>query len=325
MKLYPNAPMPWVDLSTGISPVPYPVGALPESVWNRLPEPADVEALEAAARQAYGASPAAGVVAAPGTQALIQWLPRLFPVRRVGILDFTYHEHETCWREAGAEVTTVASLAELAAFDIGVVVNPNNPDGRMASPGALADLACTMAGRGGRLIVDEAFMDFEGQTHSLAPCLPTDGAIILRSFGKTYGLAGLRLGFALGSVEDCAQLRRALGPWSVSGPAIEIGRRALMDEAWRVRIAEGLGEHAARLDELLRRAGFEIVGGTILFRLGRHPEAAALFNRLCRAGILTRPFQARPGLLRFGIPHRALDWARLVEALVSEGNKGPGR
>src|SRR3954447_12306624 len=142
---FPHAPRPWVDLSTGINPLPYPVGDVAPPVWSRLPEPASVAALEAAALTAYGARAAAEIVAAAGTQALIQWLSRIVPARNVGILDFTYGEHETCWRASGAEVVTVETTSELAAFDVAVVVNPNNPDGRMLAPDVLAGVALAMA------------------------------------------------------------------------------------------------------------------------------------------------------------------------------------
>lgn len=316
-RLFPEAPVPWIDLSTGINPVPYPVGALAPTAWTRLPEPAALDALEAAARIAYGAGPSAGIVAAPGVQALIQWLPRIFAGRRVGVLGFTYQEHETSWRAAGAEVVTVTSLSDLAAFDVGLVVNPNNPDGRTCAPDDLAEIAGTLARRGGRLIIDEAFMDLLGRQNSLIPRLPAVGAVVLRSFGKAYGLAGLRLGFAVASLEDCAPLRAGLGPWPVSGPAIEIGRRALADEAWLTQAAGRLREAAGRLDKLLQSAGFELIGGTPLFRLAQREGAAALFRRLCRAGILTRPFGARSDWLRFGIPHAPAEWARLEAALHS--------
>jgi cobalamin biosynthetic protein CobC len=313
--LYPDAPEPWIDLSTGINPVPYPVGVVAPSAWSRLPEPAGLAALEAAARSAYGAAPDAGIVAAPGTQALIQWLPRLFPARRVGILGFTYREHELCWGDAGAQVSSVTALSELAEYDAGIIVNPNNPDGRMVSPGDLADLAGRLARRGGRLIIDEAFMDLIAVPGSVVPCLPASGAIVLRSFGKAYGLAGVRLGFAAGSREDCALLRQAMGPWAVSGPAIDIGRRALADETWRLETASRLRHEADRLDGLLLAAGFEVIGGTPLFRLGLRSGAGAAFDDMCRAGILTRPFQARPDWLRFGIPGSAAEWERLRMAL----------
>jgi cobalamin biosynthetic protein CobC len=310
-SLFPDAPEPWIDLSTGINPVPYPIGTVAPSAWSRLPEPGDLATLEAAACVAYGAPPAAGLVAGPGTQALIQWLPRIFPARRVGILGFTYREHEACWRAAGADVTTVTTLTDLAAFDVGVVVNPNNPNGQLHTPDVMAETSEILAQRGGRLIVDEAFMDVLGQQSSLVPRLPAAGAIVLRSFGKAYGLAGLRLGFAAASLEDCMRMRSAIGPWAVSGPAIEIGRRALLDDRWLSDTVGRLQGGADRLDRLLHSAGFEIAGGTALFRLSHHDEAAAWFERLCQAGILTRPYETKPAWLRFGIPHGPTEWERV--------------
>ena len=313
--LFPNAPEPWTDLSTGINPLPYPIGAIAPNAWAKLPELSDVAALESAARTAYGAGPSTEIVAAPGTQALLQWLPRIFPAQRVGILGFTYEEHERCWRAGGAEVTTVAALSDLLAFDVGVVVNPNNPDGRIYPPEILAETAVSLAGHGRLLVVDEAFMDALGRRNSLVPGLPEAGALVLRSFGKIYGLAGLRLGFAAASPAVGAMLRRAIGPWAVSGPALEIGQRALMDEAWLTTTVARLRNEAARLDRLLQAAGFEIVGGTPLFRLAQHKDAVLWFEQLGRAGILTRPFDAKPDWLRFGIPHAAEHWDRLEAAM----------
>jgi len=316
-RQFPQAPLPWIDLSTGINPVPYPVGAIPPAAWTRLPEPAQLAELEAVARRAYGVPDAAGIVAAAGTQALIQWLPRIFPAQRVGVLGLTYGEHETCWRAAGADVTIVPSPADLAGFDVGVVVNPNNPDGRLYPPEMMADIATKLASRNGYLVVDESFMDVIGPHSSLVPRLPVADAVVLRSFGKTYGLAGVRLGFALAAPETTARLCAAMGPWAVSGPAIEIAQQALADNEWLTKTITRLSQQANRLDRLLQSAGFEIIGGTALFRLACHEQAARWFDRLCQAGILTRPFRTQPHWLRLGIPHAPAEWARLHAVLDS--------
>jgi cobalamin biosynthetic protein CobC len=314
---FPNAPLPWIDLSTGINPVPYPIGAVSPDSWARLPEPSSLAALEAAARQTYGAGPAADIVAASGTQALLQWLPNVVRARRVGVLGFTYGEHEKCWRRAGAEVVTVESADQLSTFDVGVVVNPNNPDGRLVARDVLIAQAGNLARRNGLLIVDEAFMDMGCAGDSLVSEMPPAGAVVLRSFGKLYGLAGLRLGFAVTTPDLGAALREAMGPWPVSGPAIEIGRRALADAAWRRQTRSRLRHAAERMDLLLRAAGFAIAGGTKLFRLAEHNDAATWFAHLARHGILTRPFLTKPRWLRFGLPGAAGEWQRLEAALRS--------
>src|SRR5437660_2255583 len=176
-RRFPDAPEPWIDLSTGINPIAYPLPPLAPDVWARLPQQSDLRELEAVAAGAYGAAPAVEVVAAPGTQALIQWLPRLFPAKRVGILQTTYIEHALAWRASGASVESVSELATLANFDAGVLVNPNNPDGRLIAPGELRQLAEHLAEKGGLLVIDEAFMDV-APDQSFAAHLPGRGAVI---------------------------------------------------------------------------------------------------------------------------------------------------
>jgi len=230
-------------------------------------------------------------------------------------LGHTYGEHAQCWRAAGAEIVAAHSLADFETCDVGVVVNPNNPDGRIVEPEQLALTATALAMHGGLLVVDEAFMDVVAPAMSLVPTLPHEGAVVMRSFGKAYGLAGLRLGFAVTSGTFGGKLRAALGPWAVSGPAIEIGRRALADRDWLAGSVSRLNEDAKRLDHLLTVAGFTTVGGTPLFRLAEREDAELWFQRLGQAGILTRPFPTRPSALRFGIPSNESGWARLEMAL----------
>ena len=316
-RLFPDAPAPWIDLSTGINPHAYPLPNLPREAWTRLPGGADIAGLEAIAAARYRAPEAAGIIAGAGTQLLIQTIARLAAPSSVGVLGETYGGHARAWRAAGARVETVATLDALHAFDVAVVVNPNNPDGRLVRRADLLDLHRRLAGGGGTLIVDEAFIDLLDGDASLVAALPAERTIVLRSFGKTYGLAGLRLGFAIASPDRAGPLRAALGAWPVSGPAIAIGGAALADAAWLERMRPLLAGEAAWLDRLLAGAGATILGGTSLFRLIEHPDAPALFGRLLRQGILARPFAGRPGWLRFGLPAGPEEWARLEAALGS--------
>jgi cobalamin biosynthetic protein CobC len=309
-RLFPDAPQPWIDLSTGVNPHPYPIPEITPTAWTRLPDPSALARLEAAAATRYRVRTPAHVIAAPGSQAIIQALARLLPARRVGVLGSTYPGHARAW---SAEVVRVERIEELGGCDVAVVVNPNNPDGRIVASAALRDLAAGMTGRA--LIVDEAFADFDAAEQSLAPALPERGAIVLRSFGKTYGLAGLRLGFAIAPPDLAAQLRAALGPWAVSGPAIEVGLRALPDEAWFEAMRARLIGEAERLDRLLMATGWTVIGGTTLFRLGSRSDAGERFAALLRAGLLTRPFEDAPDRLRFGLPADEEAWRRLTKAL----------
>jgi cobalamin biosynthetic protein CobC len=313
-RLFPDAPEPWIDLSTGINPIAYPMPTLPASAFERLPSPADRKDLEAAAAEAYGAPDAATVAAAPGTQVLISLLPALWTRSRVAILGPTYAEHAHAWRGAGHEVAEVGSPEDAGEADMVVVVNPNNPDGRMVRRGALLEQAERLRRRGGWLVVDEAFADFD-ESETLVPVLP-ENAIVLRSFGKTYGLAGVRLGFAVAAAGLTEKLRNALGPWCVSGPAMEVGRRALRDRAWKLAAQEARTEDARRLDALLAPHSDQKTG-TILYRLLDSSRAPELFLHLGRNGIWVRRFQYNPRLLRFGLPGSKESWRRLDEAIAS--------
>jgi cobalamin biosynthetic protein CobC len=301
-RRFPDAPLPWIDLSTGINPVPYPVPALPPESWTRLPSRADQGALIEAAARRYGVSDPETIVAAPGTQALIQLLPRLFPKSRVVVVGPTYEEHEVSWRRQGHDVSVVDHLP--AQADVVVLVNPDNPTGRLLSTAALGAVK-------GLLVVDEAFIDFHPDTASLAG----KNAVVLRSFGKTYGLAGLRLGFAIAERSLAARMREELGPWAVPGPAIEIGRRALSDDAWLRDTTQRVEADSKRLDALLAQNGFDVLGGTFLFRLTRHPDALRHIETLARHGIHVRRFAREPSWLRFGLPGNDAEFSRLARAL----------
>lgn len=295
----------WIDLSTGINRRPYPVPALAEAAWRALPTRAALDGLVAAARAAYGTG--AEVLPLAGAQAGIQLLPRLLTRGRARVLSPTYNEHAASLTEAGWAAESVQTLEALAGADLAVVVNPNNPDGRSFAPEALLALRAQV----GALVVDESFMDATPAL-SLAPLAGTPGLYVLRSFGKFYGLAGLRLGFVLGAEADLAPLRALCGPWPVSGPAIEIGREALLDAPWQRATTTQLAQDAARLDA---RMPHPLVGGTCLFRLYAVPDAARVQAHLARHHIWSRVFPYEPRWLRLGLPGPEAEWQRLETAL----------
>lgn len=305
----------WLDLSTGINPIPYPMAALAADVWQRLPQAAARDALIAAAARFYGVAIADAIVAADGSQTLLQWLPHLLPPGRTAIIAPTYGEYAGCWQAAGHETAFVRDLGEAAGAQTVVLANPNNPDGRRIEPEILLRQADQLAAHGGWLIVDEAFADAAPEI-SLGSHAGRPGLIVLRSFGKFFGLAGLRLGFALAPADFAQRLRGALGPWPVSGPALAIGTQALCDTAWSGWTRDRLHHDSAKLANLLQRYGFQIVGRTAQFCLATHGQAPDLFDHLGRRGILTRPFPDEPSWLRFGLPTTE-GFARLDAALAA--------
>jgi cobalamin biosynthetic protein CobC len=313
-RRFPSAPEPWIDLSTGINPIPYPIPDIAPQAWTRLPLASDEQALLSAAATRYGAAGPGNIVAAAGSQGLIQVIPRLLAPTRVAILSPTYKEHLHAWTRAGHVVGETTSFAELAEARAAIIVNPNNPTGRLIPPSDLVWLAGEIANRDGLLVVDEAFLDVLDPSASVVPQLP-GSTIVLRSFGKTYGLAGLRLGFAVSTADICARLRSLLGPWAVSGPALEVGRAALSDDTWLDAAKPRLAKDAARLDGILTARGLAVVGGTPLFRLASHANADRIADTLGRHGILVRAFDYEPTWLRFGSPGSPDAWARLETAL----------
>lgn len=312
-RRYPEAPEPWIDLSTGVNPHPYRFGPPRAVAWERLPQASDELALLQAAARRYGADNIDQIVAAPGSQALIQVLPRLMEPCDVAVLAPTYTEHAAAWARCGHRVTEVSALAEIGSARVMVVVNPNNPTGGLIARGELCDLAGRLQQRRGLLVVDEAFVDFTPDA-SLVPSLPA-AAVVLRSFGKTYGLAGARLGFALASGGVVRRVRDELGPWAVSGPALEIGTAALRDDSWLSEMGERLKLDCHRLDALLTASGCAVLGGTHLFRLAAHARANEIADVLGDHGIYVRRFAMRPTWLRFGLPGTEPAWERLTRAL----------
>jgi cobalamin biosynthesis protein CobC len=317
MARYGGTPSMWLDLSTGINPRPWPIPAdLPADVWQRLPSRAAEQALIAAAREAYAVPADAEVIAAPGTQSLIQWLPQLARGGAVAIVEPTYGEHALAWRLAGHDVIAVADLdAVPETVRHAVIVNPNNPDGSVTDRAALARAAARLRDRGGWLVIDEAFADMEPDISAIGLCgnLPI---VALRSFGKFYGLAGLRLGFAIAPPDIAQRVALALGPWPCSGPALHIGTAALRDREWARRTRDAIKQQARELDAVLAEAGFRMVGGAGLFRLARRSDASKVHTALAARHIWCRRFDWADDLLRFGLPgdHHGLD--RLAAALA---------
>jgi len=308
----------WIDLSTGINPSPYPLPELHQDVWSALPDHSRIETLEDAARSFWGVPPALQIVSAGGASALIAALPHVIAGQTVNIPSPTYNEHKAAFEANGWRDTD-------GKADATVLVHPNNPDGRFWDD--------TPRDGVGQLIVDESFCDPTpdrsfvrgystsrvdtedfSKTTTYAETRQTP-PIILKSFGKFWGLAGLRLGFAICAPDIATKLRDQLGPWAVSGPACQIGALALKDKDWAARTRERLNSAALRMDRLLAASGFVHEGGTGLFRLVEVKDAKTTQDHLARHHILTRIFPYSDTWLRFGLPGAPAQWDQLETAL----------
>ncbi|AZP14237.1 threonine-phosphate decarboxylase CobD [Undibacterium parvum] len=317
----------WLDLSTGINPRFYPVPVLSAHAWHRLPE--QMPQLCNAAQEFYGAPL---MLAVAGSQAAIQALPRLrlhqTGVAQVVVSAPSYAEHAYQWRSQGHRVTELpyAALAAAVAagtLDVLVLCNPNNPTGATIPAATLLSWAAQLAQRGAWLIVDEAFCD-SAPDLSVAAASAQTGLIVLRSVGKFFGLAGLRLGFVGAEPALLEQLENMLGPWSVSGPAQEIAYAALTDSAWQRDTRSYLREQAERMRQLLLEHGFSSQG-TDLFLwcsdASLQGQTEDLFLHLAQRGIWVRLFLQAARGLRFGLPSNQAEWLRLSLALQAWSTK----
>jgi cobalamin biosynthetic protein CobC len=298
----------WIDLSTGINRVPYPVPALQPEDWTMLPTQTAKQALLDVAAKSYHCS--APMLAVAGAQAAIQMIPRLAKPGRARVLGPTYNEHAAALRAAGWQVETVSQLGQLAGADMAIVVNPNNPDGRSHTP---ADVLA-LAAQTGRLVVDESFADAQPAL-SLMPLAGQPGLLILRSFGKFYGLAGVRLGFVSGCAKDILALQEMSGPWPVNGAALRIGAIAVADGVWAKATIQRLRAETITLDAMATSLGWQLVGGCELFRTYETPDAESAQLRLAKQQIWSRIFPYSNRWLRLGVPGPAAEWTRLTQAM----------
>lgn len=314
---YGGARGKWLDLSTGINPHAYDVPDVPAHSWTSLPDKGAETAAREAARKSYGATEHAGISLAPGSQMHIQILPYLYKPQPVAIVGFTYQEHGVCWQRAGHQVYMTDGLDSAeATARIVVVVNPNNPDGRVFQPNELLPLARRLAAKGGVLIVDESFADASPDC-SIASEAGRDGLLVMRSIGKFFGLAGVRFGVALTSPQLQIRLDERLGPWAVSGPALAIAEAALSDQKWQKRNLKKLDGACEKLRTVLESNGLEIIGHTSLFVLVRDDRAGDLWEHLAASHILTRSFPGKPDWLRIGLPSSRAGLNKLDKALAS--------
>ncbi|MGB8817842.1 MAG: threonine-phosphate decarboxylase CobD [Rhizobiaceae bacterium] len=315
IEKFGGAKADWLDLSTGINPVAYPVPDLPGEVWQRLPDAGLESAAIAAARAYYGFGANAGVAAAPGTQALIQLYPHLAAPGNAMVIGPTYEEHAQALGLAGRDVRYERALSSLDDEDMIVaLVNPNNPDGKTVPADAILFAAERLAERGGLLVVDEAFADCDG-ADSVAAHAGMDGLLVLKSFGKFFGLAGARLGFAAGTAEMTGALGAMLGPWATSGPALAVAGKAYADTDWIDATRQRLKADRKALVGALTVSGLQVVGGTDLFVTARHFQAAHIWRELAARHILARKFDYAADWLRFGLPADDAGIARLEHAL----------
>lgn len=310
-RAFPDAPQPWLDLSTGINPIAWQPAAMPDIDLRALPSAEARATLEAAAARTFGAAGVA-ITALPGTELGLRLLTGLGLPAPFRVVAPGYRTHGEAL--PGATAVPPGPIDDVTGGTL-LLANPNNPDGRLLAPERLLAIARRLGERGGVLVVDEAFADAVPDSSVLPLLTPDHRVLVFRSFGKFFGLAGLRLGFACGATDLVAALRERLGSWPVSATALALGTAAYRDAGWVEATRGSLTERCKALDAVLRKHGLTPVGSCPLFRLVDTPDAGALFASLARRGILTRPFDYAPHWLRFGVPADAATLDQLDRAL----------
>ena len=313
----------WIDLSTGVSPFTYPVGAIPVSAWNQLPQAHD--GLELAAKYYYQG--AIEPVAVAGSQAAIMALPSLLSdclgkCDTIALPQVGYKEHEHAWRcfRHNHQQWTIIFYDDLptseqvAQSDVVLVINTNNPNGNFYSRERLLSLHAELAAHQGTLIVDEAFVDMTPENSVLTPSKQVENLIVLRSVGKFFGLAGARVGFVFAEPKLLGLLEEYIGPWGVSGPSRWILKQALSDSDWQQNNRKRIEQASLRLDNLLSTYLPLKTVGTALFKTVYIEEAIEFHELLCQARVLTRLCDEK-NAIRFGLPVNEAQWQHLEAAL----------
>ncbi|MEM9385045.1 MAG: threonine-phosphate decarboxylase CobD [Pseudomonadota bacterium] len=315
---FPEAPTPWVDLSTGINPWPWPIPTIPEGSLHHLPTRAASDACREAMASAFGA-PVDSVLPVPGTELIIRLLPTVLgaSTRRICLGRTTYADHANAWRAAGAAIREVDDPLAASSDEDVVVCNPNNPTGQGCDRAELEAARAAREDTGHWLIIDEAYADLT-PARSLAQWGGRDGLVILRSFGKFFGLAGVRLGALIAPHRVIKAVEKLLGQWAVAGPALWLGTLAYADKGWHEQTRQRLQQAQANLDHTLCQVAaahqLSIEGGTSLFRYVRVRDAHALWFHLARSGVYVRRFHWSRYHLRIGLPADEQGLARLREA-----------
>jgi len=314
-KIYKRPLHEWLDLSTGINPVPYVVPEIPAEIWRRLPQ--DNDGLMAAAGAYFGTNT---LLAVSGSQAAIQLIPQLFERSRVGLMLPSYNEHKHAWLEAGHEIIemqrdSISAQCSQLQLDVLLLCNPNNPTGDLIDLETIEKCLEMMKKKQGTVLIDEAFMDSTPEK-SVLPLLKQypDNLIVLRSLGKFFGLAGARVGFVAASTQILSALREKLGPWTISGPSRFVAGHALKNTQWQESNRHFLKANSKKLLNELAEANFPADGYTNYFAWIKHRYARQIHEKLCKASILTRYF-AEPASIRFGLPATSAEFLRLRSEL----------
>lgn len=256
-KQYGIATSDWLDISTGLNPEAYPTDALTAATFQKLPyiQPDFIQA----AISYYG-NP--NLLAINGIQTAIKQLPSILKTQPILLPEYGYSEYQYQWQQQNTQIKYYPAFDSQAAYQTIqkllttkqpfnlVIINPNNPTGMTFNPDRLRQIAEQMP-TGSYLIIDEAFIDLTPQISVLQQHLYPN-MIVLRSFGKFFGLAGIRLGFIFAAKEIRLKLQQKLGLWHVNGPAQALAIMALTDNNWQQKMQQRIRKNASMTQQILQ-------------------------------------------------------------------------
>ena len=312
ISFYGGKESEWIDLSTGINPNSYPIPKLSISDWRSLPTKTEIKDLESIIKSKQKIS--SEIIMVPGAQMAINFLPFLLKGEgtEVRILTPTYNEYNYCFTNTGFKVNSCQKFNQLFNSDIAIIVNPNNPDGKIYEINELFELSKSVK----ILIVDESFID-SVECDSIVNQLNEDvsNIIVIRSFGKFFGLAGLRLGYVFSGKEIIRKFKRFFGPWQISKMSVKIATIAFSDDVWIKKTKNNLNEKANAIDNLMKKINWKITGGTNLFRLYSTSNSDLAQKLLAEKFIWSRKFSYSKKWIRLGIPNER-DFKKLKKIVM---------
>lgn len=296
----------WLDLSTGIAPFSYPIPDIPAKYWQQLPTISD--SFITVAKNYYNAIDCWPLA---GSQQLIEKLPQLWADKQtnqekhVYLPRVGYKEHQHAWKKAGYQVHFYQQNlpCEMERNSAVVVINPNNPLTDIFTIEQLTNLEKLCKQQSALLIIDEAFADIFSPEFSFVDQITnaTRNVLVLRSFGKFFGLAGLRIGFVCSTPDWCKTIKKSIGPWSVNGPALYIAQLALEDRQWQHKQKQRLKSQSHKMQRLLKRVlPITHIESNALFITVFVNNAPVIYQRLCQQAIYVRLTDENDAL-RFGI------------------------
>ncbi len=291
-----------IKLNTNENPYPpapgviAAVAACASADLRLYPDPVATALREAAARR-YGVTPA-HVLVGNGSDDLLTIVIRTmvgpddvvaYPEPTYSLYDtlVTIQEGRSLTIPFPRDFTLPPALADAEARVL-MICNPNSPSGTPTPVDMIEDLA---RARDGLVVVDEAYVDF-GAASALPLIARYDNVLVLRTFSKSFSLAGMRIGLAFGDPSTIAEMTKVKDSYNVSRVAIAAGVAALEDYAWMERNAARIVATRARLSDGLRAFDYEVLPSAANFVLARRAgeDQGPVQSRLRERGILVRHF-----------------------------------